>query len=221
MLPNSPEYGDAMVAALELIWGEGFLSPGGPAEVAAALGGRDIRGAEVLDIGCGIGGIDLLLVERFGASKVLGIDVEADNIERARRRAEAKGSGGSRRLSPRRARPLALRDHPASTSSSPRIPSSISRTRRRSSPTSSGCCGRAGASWPATGCASMTSRRARPWRAISNRKGSPSPWPRRRAIAAPWPRPASAISRSATAMPGMPAGRARSWLPSLGRCAGA
>ena len=88
---DSPEYGDAMVAALELIWGEGFLSPGGPAEVEAALGGRDIRGAEVLDIGCGIGGIDLLLVERFGAGKVLGIDIEADNIERARRRAEAKG----------------------------------------------------------------------------------------------------------------------------------
>ena len=88
---DSPEYGDAMVAALELIWGEGFLSPGGPAEVEATLGGRDIRGAEVLDIGCGIGGIDLLLVERFGAGKVLGIDIEADNIERARRRAEAKG----------------------------------------------------------------------------------------------------------------------------------
>jgi len=88
---DSPEYGDAMVAALELIWGEGFLSPGGPAEVKATLGGRDIRGAEVLDIGCGIGGIDLLLVERFGASKVLGIDIEADNIDRARRRAEAKG----------------------------------------------------------------------------------------------------------------------------------
>jgi phosphoethanolamine N-methyltransferase len=88
---DSPEYGDAMVAALELIWGEGFLSPGGPAEVEATLGGREIRGAEVLDIGCGIGGIDLLLVERFGAARVLGIDVEADNIRRARRRAEAKG----------------------------------------------------------------------------------------------------------------------------------
>ncbi|HKF64428.1 MAG TPA: hypothetical protein VKB42_23860, partial [Dongiaceae bacterium] len=64
---DSPEYGDAMVAALELIWGEGFLSPGGPAEVEAALGGRDIGRARVLDIGCGIGGIDLLLAERFGA----------------------------------------------------------------------------------------------------------------------------------------------------------
>ena len=88
---DSDEYGEAMVAALELIWGEGFLSPGGPAEVEAALGGRDISGARVLDIGCGIGGIDLLLAERFGAGHVLGIDVEADNIEQARRRAAAKG----------------------------------------------------------------------------------------------------------------------------------
>ena len=88
---GAPEYGEAMVAALELIWGEGFLSPGGPEEVAVILGGRDIRGAQVLDIGCGIGGIDLLLVERFGAATVVGIDIEAENIERARRRAAAKG----------------------------------------------------------------------------------------------------------------------------------
>src|SRR4029077_7936490 len=88
---DSPEYGDAMVAALELIWGEGFLSPGGPAEVEATLGGREIRGAEVLDIGCGIGGVDLFLVERFGAARVLGIDVEAENLALAARRAVGKG----------------------------------------------------------------------------------------------------------------------------------
>ncbi len=97
------EYGEAMVAALELIWGEGFLSPGGPEEVAAILAGRDIRGARVLDIGCGIGGIDLLLAERFGAAKVVGIDVEGENIERARRRAAQKGLAG--RVSYRRVEP--------------------------------------------------------------------------------------------------------------------
>ncbi len=85
------EYGMAMVGALELIWGKGFLSPGGPEEVAAALGGRDIEGTEVLDIGCGIGGVDLLLVERFGAARVVGIDVEADNLALARNRAAEKG----------------------------------------------------------------------------------------------------------------------------------
>ena len=91
MTAGQDEYDDRMLTMLQLIWGEGFLSPGGPAEVAAILEGRDIAGMEVLDIGCGIGGIDLLLAERYGARRVLGIDVEADNVERARRRAEAKG----------------------------------------------------------------------------------------------------------------------------------
>ena len=49
------EYDTRMLTLLQIIWGEGFLSPGGPAEVEAALAGRDIRGARVLDIGCGIG----------------------------------------------------------------------------------------------------------------------------------------------------------------------
>src|SRR5262249_52807452 len=83
---SESEYGDAMVAALELIWGEGFLSPGGPAEVAEILAGIDIGGKDVLDIGCGIGGADFLLVRKHEAASVLGIDVEAPNIERARMR---------------------------------------------------------------------------------------------------------------------------------------
>ena len=91
MTDGHAEYGMAMVGALELIWGEGFLSPGGPAEVTETLAGRDIRGAEVLDIGCGIGGVDLLLVERFGAARVVGIDVEEPNLTLARRRAAEKG----------------------------------------------------------------------------------------------------------------------------------
>jgi len=85
------EYGEAMVAGLELIWGEGFLSPGGPAEVAEILAGSSIAGAHVLDIGCGIGGIDLLLAETYGAASVLGIDVEAPNIELAAERARRRG----------------------------------------------------------------------------------------------------------------------------------
>jgi SAM-dependent methyltransferase len=88
---DSPEYDDAMVAALELIWGEGFMSPGGPAEVAEILAGTSIVGARVLDIGCGIGGIDLLMAETYGAASVLGIDVEAANIELATARARRRG----------------------------------------------------------------------------------------------------------------------------------
>ena len=88
---EGPEYGEAMVEALELIWGAGFLSPGGPAEVARILAGLPVAGASVLDIGCGVGGIDFLLAEAHGAGEVLGIDVEAANIERAAEAAARRG----------------------------------------------------------------------------------------------------------------------------------
>lgn len=85
------EYTDDFVAVLEALWGEGFLSPGGAAEVARLLEGLDIAGREVLDIGCGLGGVDLVLVRAHGARRVIGIDVEAPLIARARARAEAAG----------------------------------------------------------------------------------------------------------------------------------
>lgn len=77
------EYDELFVAGLEWMWGEGFLSPGGPAEVAKILKGVDLTGKHVLDIGCGIGGIDVLLVKEHGAAHVTGIDVEASLIKRA------------------------------------------------------------------------------------------------------------------------------------------
>lgn len=84
MSDHHDEYNETFVAGLEWMWGAGFLSPGGSAEVAAILEGIDLRGKHVLDIGCGIGGIDILLVQEHGASKVTGIDVEAPLVARAR-----------------------------------------------------------------------------------------------------------------------------------------
>ena len=57
----------------------------------------------MLDIGCGIGGVDLLLVEHFGAARVVGVDVEPENLELAARRAAEKGL--SARVSYRRVEP--------------------------------------------------------------------------------------------------------------------
>ena len=85
------EYDDAFVARLELLWGEGFLSPGGAEEVAELLGGFDLAGKAVLDIGCGIGGVDVVLARDHGAGSVLGIDVEAPLLTRARALAERLG----------------------------------------------------------------------------------------------------------------------------------
>ena len=85
------EYGDTFVAGLEWMWGEGFLSPGGAEEVARIVAGAPIAGARVLDVGWGLGAIDVLLVERFGAAHVAGIDVEAPLVARAAARVEAAG----------------------------------------------------------------------------------------------------------------------------------
>jgi phosphoethanolamine N-methyltransferase len=85
------QYNKAFTDALQFIWGEGFLSPGGPEEIAQMLSGHDISGKRVLDIGSGLGGIDALLVTQHGAGHVVGIDVEAQLIDAARDFAAAKG----------------------------------------------------------------------------------------------------------------------------------
>jgi phosphoethanolamine N-methyltransferase len=77
-------YPPRMIAMLEAVWGEGFLSPGGAEEVARVIGSHDLSGAAVLDIGCGAGGIDIALVRDHGAGHVCGIDVEDPVLARAR-----------------------------------------------------------------------------------------------------------------------------------------
>jgi phosphoethanolamine N-methyltransferase len=84
-------YPGTEVARLELLWGHGFMSPGGAAEVGHLLGEWTVAGLEVLDVGSGSGGIDLLLVREHGAARVTGIDVQADLVEQARARAEDAG----------------------------------------------------------------------------------------------------------------------------------
>ena len=88
---SDEHYPPRMIAMLEAVWGEGFLSPGGPPEVARVLEGHDIRGKSVLDIGCGAGGIDVALVQTHGAGYVTGIDVEDSVITHARALVAAKG----------------------------------------------------------------------------------------------------------------------------------
>jgi phosphoethanolamine N-methyltransferase len=84
-------YDEAAIAFLEALWGEGYLSPGGPDEVARTLDGIDLTGCRVLDIGCGTGGITADLVRRHGAAEVIGIDVEQPVCDSAARFAERAG----------------------------------------------------------------------------------------------------------------------------------
>lgn len=92
------QYAKTFTDALQYVWGPGFLSPGGSEEVAEMLEGLDIRGKHVLDIGSGLGGVDLLLVARHGAAQVIGVDVEEQLIDSARALAADAGLSGAARF---------------------------------------------------------------------------------------------------------------------------
>ena len=88
------EYDAGMQTLLQLLWGEGFLSPGGAAEIAQLLEGSNIAGCSVLDIGCGLGAVDELLVKRHGARSVLGVDVDPGLLSAMAGRIERAGLAG-------------------------------------------------------------------------------------------------------------------------------
>lgn len=90
-MPDEWLYAEHHITFLEALWGEGYLSPGGPDEVDRVLAGVDLTGCEVLDIGCGSGGITVDLARRYGAGRVVGIDVEPPVCEHARRRVDRAG----------------------------------------------------------------------------------------------------------------------------------
>jgi ubiquinone/menaquinone biosynthesis C-methylase UbiE len=89
-MSHEDEYHDAMVSAIELVWGDGFLAPGGEGNVANLVDGIDVRNKRVLDIGCGIGGPACTLANQHGA-QVVGTDLERALLGRTQRRAADQG----------------------------------------------------------------------------------------------------------------------------------
>lgn len=84
------EYDAAMLAAMDLIWGEGFMAPGGEGHVDRLVAGLDLRGKRLLDIGAGQGRPACLFAKKYGAT-VLGTDLEQHLVQRARARADREG----------------------------------------------------------------------------------------------------------------------------------
>lgn len=84
------EYGDDMVALLQLIWGEGFMTPGGAGYIRTTIAGRHLGGRRVLDIGSGLGGHDIVLARNYGA-EVIGVEIEPGLVARARRLVDREG----------------------------------------------------------------------------------------------------------------------------------
>ena len=83
---HQDEYHDAMVTMLEVIWGKGYMAPGGEGNVDILTRDLNLRGKQVLDFGCGIGGPAFYMAGRLGA-QVTGIDIAAPLIRLAQERA--------------------------------------------------------------------------------------------------------------------------------------
>jgi phosphoethanolamine N-methyltransferase len=85
------QYSDRVIAGMQMLYGKGFLSPGGADEVRELTDGVDVEGRHVLDYGCGIGGASLMLARDCGAGHVTGVDIETQSIARAAAAAQEEG----------------------------------------------------------------------------------------------------------------------------------
>jgi phosphoethanolamine N-methyltransferase len=84
-------YPDEFIDRLEVVWGAGFLSPGGEDEVLEILRDIDLRNKVVLDIGCGVAGPAIVITREFEPQKVIGIDIEHQLIIRGKRNVANEG----------------------------------------------------------------------------------------------------------------------------------
>lgn len=78
----TPEYDTDFLELTEMIYGDGFLSQGGPKEIDAMFARIDLTRLEILDLGCGLGGPALYLAKN-NAVKIIGIDPQASIIQQA------------------------------------------------------------------------------------------------------------------------------------------
>ncbi len=77
---DNKQYTRNGVLRYEQIFGSGFISTGGLTTTEEFFKSFDLKpNQKVLDVGCGIGGGDFLLAEKFGAD-VLGMDLSANMI---------------------------------------------------------------------------------------------------------------------------------------------
>src|SRR5436190_5073856 len=72
----------------ETIYGRNFISPGGEATARAILGLVAFTpNMDVLDVGCGLGGVAFLMAQTYGA-RVHGIDLSRNMLQLAQARCQ-------------------------------------------------------------------------------------------------------------------------------------
>ena len=85
------KYDQANIETMELLYGQGYLSMGGDAEVARIVSRLSVQGSRLLDVGCGMGGAAITLVKDQGADTVTGVDIDAGLLVRAQTLVESVG----------------------------------------------------------------------------------------------------------------------------------
>lgn len=91
MADTGGEYTEEHLVCHAIVWGEGWMSPGGDEEVASVVDGMDLSGRKVLDIGSGLGGPSVALAANHDARNIVSIDIQAEQAERARQLAARRG----------------------------------------------------------------------------------------------------------------------------------
>jgi len=66
------QYNETFITALQWLWGDGNLAPGGTDDLSEMLDGIDTQAMDILDVGCGLGAIAVDLVQNRGAASVVG-----------------------------------------------------------------------------------------------------------------------------------------------------
>ena len=94
---------------MDLVWGRGYIAPGGDGNVARIVDGVELTDRTVVDFGSGSGGGAVALAQNHGA-RVIGLELEAPLVKRSR--VIAAEAGVSERVEFRVAQPgpLALED---------------------------------------------------------------------------------------------------------------
>ena len=82
-ITDDGENGKKQIKTLEMIWGEGFLSPGGNDEIDLVLNNKSIKNMKILDIGCGAGSAAFHFINKHSVAHVTAVDVEKEVIDRA------------------------------------------------------------------------------------------------------------------------------------------
>ena len=76
------DYDTEFIDLVEIVYGNGYLSQGGPEFVEKMFEGIDLKETKILDLGCGTGGPSLYLAKNYPVT-VIGIDPEPLIIDRS------------------------------------------------------------------------------------------------------------------------------------------